>query len=151
MNKKSNQKKILVFLPVILGGLLYILFRSDNLLMFKWFEYINIKKTIFLIRNNINFHPSDWIIYNLPDGLWLFSYTSLMINIWKNKMNYESIFWIFIVPFIAILSEFLQLFNLISGTFDFIDLLFYILGTIIPIILYIRTNNLNIYNYEKKN
>jgi len=66
-------------------------------------------------------------------------------------MNYESIFWIFIVPFIAILSEFLQLFNLISGTFDFIDLLFYILGTIIPIILYIRTNNLNIYNYEKKN
>ena len=50
MNKKSNQKKIIVFLPVILGGLLYIFFRSDNLLMFKWFEYINIKKTIFLIR-----------------------------------------------------------------------------------------------------
>lgn len=49
------------------------------------------------------------------------------------------------IPIIAIISEFGQLLGIISGTFDSIDLLFYFLGSILPLIIFKNslTYNLN--------
>lgn len=149
---KKTINIIVSIAPLFLGGIIYIIFRSQTLKMFHWFSILGITDLINIFRDSFtnNFSPPYWVIYNLPDGLWLFSYTSIMIEIWRNKLNYESIFWIFIIPTIAILSEFFQLLNIISGTFDLLDLLFYTLGTLFPIIFYLKTNKLNIYNYEQK-
>jgi hypothetical protein len=98
--------------------------------MFSWLNSVNGVRILNDFGNT--FHVFHWFKYSLPDGLWLFSYTVLMLEIWKQRINKESLFWIFILPFIALFSEFLQLFKVIPGTFDFIDLIFYSLGTILP-------------------
>ena len=69
-----------------------------------------------------------WVIYSLPDGLWMFSCTSLILNVWNNRLNKQSIVWIISMPAIAILSEFLQLFHFIRGTFDILDIARYLIG-----------------------
>ena len=84
----------------------------------------------------------DWLLFSLPDGLWVFSYVSLILLLWDNRLNGYNSFWVFLIPFLAIASEFGQLLGFVSGTFDITDLIFYILGTTLPIILY--TNQISI-------
>ncbi len=126
-------------LPLLIGGLIYILFRTESLVMFKWFTFINIDHPIELLRETTipimeNF-PS-WFIYSFPDALWIFSYMSITLLIWRNEINKQNYFWIFIMPIISILSEVGQLLNIIPGTFDFIDLFFYVLGFISPLLIF---------------
>lgn len=131
---------MIYFLPLILGGFIYIIFRTETLIMFHWFKYLNFSDEINIIKNfkPVHYFP-NWFIYNLPDGLWIFSYTAISLEIWKHSITRQNIFWIFSIPIIAVLSEFLQLFKIIPGTFDFLDVTFYILGTISS--YYILTKN----------
>jgi hypothetical protein len=120
--------------------------------MFRWFEYFalpldNLRDLTLGFRN---FLP-DWLIYSLPDGLWIFSYMSLILLIWKNKINLHNIIWIVIAPVIVILFEFGQLLYITKGTFDYNDIAFYIVGTILPISLYTKLLNPKKLNYEKSN
>ncbi|AFU69427.1 hypothetical protein P700755_002686 [Psychroflexus torquis ATCC 700755] len=126
-------------LTLFIGGLIYVAFRTDSLLMFKWFSAASIDTPIELIRGMTltakNSLP-DWFLFSLPDGLWIFSYTSLVLLIWRNKINRENFFWIAIIPILIILSELGQLFNIVPGTFDLIDVLLYSLGAILPILIF---------------
>ena len=139
-------KKQLLFghlLTLILGGLIYISFRTDSLVMFKWFAALSLDTPIEYLRETtmtVNRLFPNWFLFSLPDGLWIFSYISLILLIWGNNINKRNLFWIFLIPFIAISSELGQLFNIIPGTFDPIDLTFYITGAISPFIIF--TNNL---------
>ena len=66
----------------------------------------------------------DWFLYSLPDGIWLFSYLSVLLLIWDNKISKHNIHWVLLIPSIAIFSEIGQLFEIVSGTFDITDLVF---------------------------
>ncbi|MDO8333170.1 MAG: hypothetical protein Q7T35_00690 [Nitrosomonas sp.] len=70
---------------------------------------------------------ADWIKYNLPDGLWVYSLTSLMIIIWKSY-TLKSLIWICSGLLIAIISEFCQSIGVFPGTYDLIDIVFYLLA-----------------------
>ncbi|WP_412851020.1 hypothetical protein ACL0VS_08535 [Chryseobacterium sp. PMSZPI] len=121
---------IICFLSILLGGFIYIIFRTEKLIMFDWFEYLNLSEEINIIRNFKNVYSfPNWFIYNLPDGLWIFSYTAISLEIWKHSIIKQNIFWIFSIPIIAVLSEFFQVFKIVPGTFDFTDMIFYLLGT----------------------
>ena len=129
-------------LTLLLGGMVYVSFRTDSLTMFKWFAALSLDTTIETLRETtltIKQYFPDWFLFSLPDGLWIFSYVSLMLLLWKNEVNKQNLFWIFMVPLIAIASELGQLFNMVPGTFDLVDLTFYLLGTIIPFVVF--TNN----------
>lgn len=78
----------------------------------------------------------DWILYSLPDGLWLSSYICLVLMFWKNRINKVSAVWIFGMPIIAISSEAGQFFKIIPGTFDWMDVIMYLLGTLFPLMIY---------------
>lgn len=131
-----------LFLPLMIGGLIYIIFRSGNLLMFKWFKFLNIDHFISKTRlfNTSDSFP-NWFQYSLPDGLWILSYVLIMTEIWNKKITIHNLFWIIIIPVIAILSEFFQYFGLIKGTFDFLDILFYIIGAALPLLFYNKFSN----------
>ncbi len=139
MNSKAYHFFLFVLQPILLGGLIYMLFRSDTLLMFRWFRIIKIGKIVQFLRST-NFIKSiilpDWVKYSLPDGLWIFSYVSLMILIWDYKISRISIRWILVLPIIAVLSEFGQLFKIVPGTFDIMDLITYSFSTFLPIVLF---------------
>lgn len=139
MISKAYKFFLFVFLPIVMGGLIYILFRSDKLLMFRWFKIIGISQLVRFLRNisfiKITIVPS-WIKYSLPDGLWIFSYVSLMILIWGYKISKISALWIFTLPVIAVVSELGQLLKIFPGTFDICDLAIYLFSTLLPIILF---------------
>lgn len=148
--KRSRINNILiVILPLIIGCVLYLFFRAENLILFKWIDYLGLSNYINEIRNLSlikNITLPNWIVYNLPDGLWIFSLTYLVIYLWDFKINKHSILWIISAPIIGISTEFFQLAKSFSGTFDIIDLIFLVIASTLPFLI-----NYNlIFNYYEK-
>lgn len=124
---------------LLLGGFVYISFRQDTLKMFSWFDSINLSAVISELRLftlPLSDHLPNWFLYSLPDGLWIFSYLSVLLVVWDNVISKYNIHWLLLLPIIAIVSEIGQLFGIIPGTFDIFDLTFYIGGTILPILIF---------------
>lgn len=116
--------------PLIIGGMLYLGYRSQELLMFRWANYLGLSRFVNSWRKFCFQYPlPEWCYYALPDGLWLLSYI-LLINIIWNSHTWKSIIWIYALPAIAITSELLQLLNPYFGTFDIMDIVCY-LGAVI--------------------
>ena len=139
MNKKltvTNRTKIFsqVVLPLLTGGLIYILFRADSLLMFRWFDKLGASDLINFCRQHTfgQFSLPTWFIYSLPDALWIFSFTSLMLSIWQDKFSVQSLFWILIAPTIGLLSEIGQAFHFVRGTYDLSDLTLILIASALP-------------------
>ena len=117
-----------VFFPLVIGSFIYLLLRCNNV------YFIDIAENMFFMNlDQIAGYTcqkvitSEWITNNLPDGLWVYSLTSLMIIIWQNY-TLTSLVWICSGLLIAILSEFCQAIGLLSGTYDQIDIVFYLLA-----------------------
>jgi hypothetical protein len=131
-------KKIIIgIIPVIIGGIIYTIFRNENLVMFKWYKKIGIYDKIKKIRNIEeikNIKIPEWIIYCLPDALWLLSMNYIILIFWKFRINKNSIIWITITTTIGLYSEIGQYLKVIPGTFDIKDLLILMIASIIPMI-----------------
>jgi len=100
----------------MIGIFCYILFRESDLLVNRIFniQFVN-------IRALDNFIFINFIRYNLPDGLWLFSGCLILRSIW-NKNNKMSQIYVIAFILFAFLFEIGQYFNITPGTFDIIDL-----------------------------
>ncbi|GAA5087087.1 hypothetical protein GCM10023210_09710 [Chryseobacterium ginsengisoli] len=55
-----------------------------------------------------------------------------------------NLFWIGIIPLIAVCSELGQFAGFIQGTFDALDLVFYIIGSIMPLLLFKQSITYNL-------
>lgn len=112
-----------IFMPLVVGGMIYLLFRPSTLLMFKFFEYYNV--SIFKDEREIfkNFVPllPEWVIFSLPNALWVYSMSAYIALVWKNKINRT--LWVYSVYILSLLAELLQLSNIIPGTFSIADIL----------------------------
>jgi hypothetical protein len=135
-------KKFQLFIHLLslcIGGLIYICFRSQDLLMFRWFDYFRFSEDILRIRNfsqTFNIKNSDWVIYSLPDGLWMFSFTTVILYIWKNTINRKNFVWFITMPIIAFFTEISQKYHLVKGTYDSNDLFAYLIGCIFSCIIF---------------
>lgn len=136
---------ILSFTTLFIGGVLYLMYRSECLVMFDWCKAIGIYPFIKQLRPQGDF--DSWWFYSLPDGLWLFSYIILIGAIWTFDMRKSLLFSVPLIV-IAIGSELLQIPHIVRGTFDIIDLLCYIAGSVIGF-FYIKKLNKN-NGYENK-
>lgn len=129
MKNRLNFFFFFVFLPLALGSLIYLFLRPVKIKLFNIFSknQIELLEEVRLnFRFLIDFLP-DWFIDSLPDGLWIFSFTNVFCYIFSNS-NYKYRKYILFFPLIiGFILEFLQLFNNNSGTFDVLDLIFYIL------------------------
>lgn len=126
-------------LPLLAGGLIYIFFRTDSLFMFSWFEYLNISGFIHALRESIIISPNYFIkslLNTVPNGLWTFSYTAFMLFVWKNRITGKNINYFIFIPFIAVLSEYLQLVGFVRGTFDTLDIFSYLTGAVLPLLIH---------------
>lgn len=123
-------------LTIVIGGLIYLIFRADNLIMFSWIKYLGMD----VYLNNIRVAYGDysiytWVKYNLPASLWLFSYLYIIKGIWHGQSK-NILYYLFlsVVPIMAFGSELLQLFSIIPGTFDSADMIGYTLAIIVFLI-----------------
>lgn len=128
-------KKIII--PLLIGGLIYIGFRSKSLLLFKWFSLLGLEELINLYRLNVkSIELPGFILYSLPDGLWSYSFLEF-IGLFKVKLL------VWMVVCLIISFEFLQLFSIIEGTFCFIDLTV----NVAVVILYLKGDYKCLKNY----
>lgn len=133
--KIALKKKILIHVisPLITGGLLYVLFRSTTLRMFHWFEFLGLKSCVSILRQYVNPIKSSipsWVYFSLPDGLWVYSFTSIILIIWHSKIT----LWV-LIPFSSgVIVEILQKY-FITGTFDWLDFIFSIIGFFLSIFI----------------
>ena len=84
--KNTNIKMILIHVisPLIIGGILYVVFRTKSLRMFGWFEFIGFNSEISFLRKYVSPLKSwlpSWVYFSLPDGLWVYSFTSIALKI----------------------------------------------------------------------
>lgn len=117
---------ILSFALLNVGFMIYILFRQTSLLMFTCFDKLEFRGLIQDIRSTgTEYYVFDWIKNSLPDGLWLLSYMLLIDAIWNGERVFLYYFFLCLLPIIAIASEILQAFDVVSGVYDTLDLLCY--------------------------
>ena len=118
------------WVPLFMGCLIYVLFRTDALI------YNRLLGNIFTPLTSPVTFLENVIVFSLPGGLWAMSYTLLIFHIRKDK-TFSTIIWSFLIPIIGIVSEISQLYLLIPGTFDLMDLIMYIVSPLIIIKLII--------------
>jgi len=108
-----------VALPIVFGAAIYIWFRDSNILVFRLFDALGISLPDRLDPGSL----ANPIFCSLPDGLWVFAFASWMRLIWGRHW-----FWCNLPVSLATGSEIGQLFHLVPGTFDVLDVLFYSIG-----------------------
>lgn len=128
----------LSIITFFIGGCIYLLYRSETLKMFHWADRLGMRSTILQCRSHVSSDGiPDFVIYALPDGLWLFSYIILIGAVWGFNIR-RSIPVMAVLPIIAIGSELLQGIGIMRGTFDIADLTAYMLACLLAI-KYIQT------------
>jgi hypothetical protein len=71
----------------------------------------------------------------IPDACWAFSFTYAFFLLWKNERTR----WVQIIPIVLFIGfELLQKFAIITGTFDLIDCVVYIIAYLLATVLIIR-------------
>ena len=141
----SAVKTLFSLILLSVGGLIYLGYRDENLLMFGWFNNLGLNSLINNYRELTQYtHLPNWVIYSLPDGLWLLSYLILIKEIWQKERGLQYYVWVYSLSFIAIISEIVQIFIPRIGIFDIYDLLCYIC----PTLFFLITDK---YNYNNGN
>ena len=130
---------------IIIGGVIYFSFRSKSLILFRWADALYLNSFVENLRQSMSIYtPSDFVKYNLPDGLWSLSYVLIILAIWKS-MNRENIIWFCFMPIIAMFSEFFQLFSILPGYFDWRDVMCYTM----PLIILITIKKIKLWTKRK--
>ena len=142
MSNQKNKIAIHVAIPILIGFFIYILFRPDKLIMFDWLNSLGIGESISNLRDQSpsNSKVPSWIIYNLPDGLWVYSLTALMLIIWQDTKDNKKYFWIFSPLIISIMIEIGQYALIIPGTYDYMDILLCMIATPLPFLMLYKKN-----------
>lgn len=135
-----KRKLFLIFFPLFLGIGIYLLYRSRNLFYFKLIHSTFLSKPILHIRDFAKLYRkmfSTWVVYSLPDGLWLFSFGAALL---VDRTFYFYDFVVFTSIYIGmIILEFLQLYfgghGSMIGTFDTMDIFCFTLGYIAIVLI----------------
>lgn len=145
----------LIFLPLIIGILIYLLYRSKNLFYFNLVHFLKINNFVETARTIAIFYRKyfpTWVIYSLPDGLWLFS-TGAMFLLCRNKYVFHLLWYFILCVFILGLEYLQKIFGghgTPIGTFDKNDLLAYTYASISIMLISLILRKLdNKYKYKK--
>ncbi len=119
------------FLPILVGGLIYILFRDESLCMFTWARALGLGGLVQAARVHsmpyVGYLP-EWLLFSLPDGAWVFACTAVFARLWPDGPWPLRLAWIGMGSILAIGGEIGQWFGFVPGTFDPTDLVAYALA-----------------------
>lgn len=122
--RHRREPAIHVLTPLAIGGLIYILWRSDSLLMFRWFEALGVAKLVAQLRVfAAGFHRClpGWLLFSAPNALWAYSFTAFMTALWGDSSARGRLCWMLAGPTVGVGLEVGQACHLVRGTFDFVD------------------------------
>lgn len=134
-----------VILPIFIGGSIYVTYRHNSITMFKWLELLSLTNIVSSLREYLSptreFIP-DWVVFSLPDGLWVYSFSSSFLIIWQDNLS-SAVPWILCPLLFGAFAEILQYFTILSGTFDLVDFYFCITASLLSISIFKLKNRKN--------
>jgi len=116
---------------LMVGGLIYLLFRPAEASFLTWFGIAGSDNWLTLIREkslSLTYLLPPWLVYSLPNGLWAYAYSLIMLSIWKGSSSYMRYVWFLSIPVLVFGFELLQLAGYLQGTFCLFDLTWGALG-----------------------
>lgn len=119
----KSKTLFLSFIVLSIALVIYVIYRPEDTLIIRLLSYTTIQDTIIELRQIASNYsvPHNFVVYSLPGALWLYSTTLLSKNvsckIFKCRVPLVSIPIIY-----GIGLEFLQLFHITDGTFDYADI-----------------------------
>ncbi|MEE1131319.1 MAG: hypothetical protein UHX00_06845 [Caryophanon sp.] len=121
---KSKFYIVHVYSPIIVGALIYTLFREDGLLIFRMYEQLFFSEWLTYVRQyTMDLYVSSYVMYTLPDALWVYAFTSFMCINWVHE---QVSMWRTVFLLLPLLlgagSEVAQYVLPVLGTFDIADL-----------------------------
>lgn len=119
---------------VFAGGIIYILFRPAEPAFFNWIRAAGIENQLSALRGkslSISSWLPLWMVYSLPNGLWAFAYTFIVLRIWTGSRSVLKYVWILSIPLLVFGFELLQLSGTLPGTFDLNDMIWSAAGIIL--------------------
>lgn len=116
--------------PLLVGATIYLLWRPDSLLAFRWATALGLSGQVQSLRSFCAAlpSPSDVAVYSLPGGLWLFALVLTLGSVWLQQPGLSASIWLAVPITVAVGSEIGQLQGWVLGTFDPLDLLVYSLS-----------------------
>jgi hypothetical protein len=143
--KSSTAKACLGFLLLAAGCMIYLLFRSKTLYIYVWCKALGLSTFVDAFREHVqNWNVSDFVRFSLPDGFYCAAYILMIDAIWHDDNRKVKYILLSLVPIITVVSEILQLYGVVRGTFDLKDLLCYL----IPPLAYIMITFINNFKYN---
>ena len=114
---KYNRKFLVLSMLLLFVGFLLYFTRIDCNYIWGLFNpsCISLK-----LQNKISLN--NFIVYNLPDGLWCSSAIFLLAYIWVNSTKWF-LFYSVVFSLISFFYELLQKYHIIPGTFDITDII----------------------------
>ena len=113
-----------IFLPLLVGGLIYACWRDYTLPMFRWFELIGVGPVVQQLRVTtmpLQAGLPSWVEYSLPDAMWVYALTAFMALVWKGTNFRVRVIWISAGLLLGAGSELGQLAGYVPGSFDASD------------------------------
>lgn len=128
----SNTALLQAILAVVLflvACYIYIVYRSDDMVLYSWL-HINPHCDLFEVLRGTKIALPSWMIYNLPDALWLVAYLLFIDLLWED-WSWIKICFIVAVPLFAYCIEVLQFAGIAAGTGDVLDIFSYTFALIV--------------------
>ncbi len=122
-----------ILLPLALAGGIYIAFRSSPpLLLSAMIDWLPHNHHPFKLGSNF-----DWLVYNVPDGLWSFSFMSFLMISCRNDHPRTVKFYLVIGLVLMVAVEVTQG-SIFPGTYDNLDLVATVAGAGLSYVLLSR-------------
>ncbi len=126
MRRSAAFLALVAGLPMLVGGVTYLLWRDTGLLMFRWVEAVGLWPALAEARAAaapLRDRIPDWWLYSVPDGAWVFSATAFFAWLWPDGPRWMRAGWIGLAFALAMGGELLQIPRLVPGTWDPADAL----------------------------
>ena len=112
-----------VVMPVAVGACVYLFWRSPQLLVFTWANFLALDGLVAAGRTSaMGIQLPSLVLNSLPDGLWVYAMTAAMLCIWRTDRTAAGGWtWASIPLLLALAGEFGQCCGVVPGTFDWAD------------------------------
>jgi hypothetical protein len=115
----THRLTVHVLTPLLVGGGIYIAWRSTSLLMFRWFEVLGFGPVVTAVRAAAC-DPSrvpDFVRFTVPDGAWVYAFTACLAIIWTRPAP-----WVALPVALGVGGELGQAAGIVPGVFDARDM-----------------------------
>ena len=135
-----TRRYLLIIIPLLISLFIYLFYRTEKTVVNTLFITLISNDKYVALRESVNtFLPlHKFIVYSLPEGLWVFCITLTSKSFYIQTRNFK-INCIFIPLIFCLSLEILQLLHFANGRFDFLDIWISILFWVIAYYFFCRT------------